>query len=128
MKDVYKRQSILSEKITRRFAESIVKNYFAHIQDTFVGSIAKTERQSLAKILGDGIGITLIERRAGDEFVTAGGVETGELDPLTMQSKIQEHLYFAGEVLNVDGYTGGFSLQICWASGYVTGKNIVDTL
>ena len=45
-----------------------------------------------------------------------------------MESKIYKHLYFAGEVLNVDGYTGGFSLQICWASGYSAGKEIVKEL
>jgi predicted flavoprotein YhiN len=46
-------------------------------------------------------------------------VNTDEIDPETMESKLHKNLYFAGEVLNVDGYTGGFSLQICWSSGYV---------
>jgi predicted flavoprotein YhiN len=45
-----------------------------------------------------------------------------------MESKMQKNLYFAGEVLNVDGYTGGFSLQICWASGYVAGKDILEKI
>jgi predicted flavoprotein YhiN len=56
--------------------------------------------------------------------VTAGGINTDEIDPETMESKLQKNLYFAGEVLNVDGYTGGFSLQICWSSGYVVGRSI----
>jgi predicted flavoprotein YhiN len=43
-----------------------------------------------------------------------------------MESKIQKNLYFAGEILNVDGYTGGFSLQICWSSGYVAGRDIAS--
>jgi predicted flavoprotein YhiN len=60
--------------------------------------------------------------------VTAGGVNTDEIDPDTMESKLSENLYFAGEVLNVDGYTGGFSLQICWASGYVAGRDISDNI
>jgi len=57
--------------------------------------------------------------------VTAGGVSTDEIDGETMESRIQKYLYFAGEVLNVDGYTGGFSLQICWASGHSAGKDII---
>ena len=55
-------------------------------------------------------------------------MNTDEIDGETMESKIQKNLYFAGEVLNVDGYTGGFSLQICWASGYVAGKSIVEKI
>ena len=78
----------------------------------------------MAELLGKGIPLTLLERRPGDEFVTAGGVMTDEINPETMESKIRKNLYFAGEVLNVDGYTGGFSLQICWASGFVAGKSI----
>ncbi len=49
--------------------------------------------------------MTLTERRPGDEFVTAGGVSTDEIDPESMESRISKNLYFAGEVLNVDGYT-----------------------
>jgi predicted flavoprotein YhiN len=72
--------------------------------------------------------IALTDRRPGDEFVTAGGVNTDEIDPETMGSRLSKNLYFAGEVLNVDGYTGGFSLQICWASGYVVGRDIIENL
>lgn len=105
-----------------------MKEYFPHIEAIFVGSIARSDREKISKLLGDGISLTLLERRPGDEFVTAGGVNTDELDPETMESRIHENLYFAGEVLNVDGYTGGFSLQICWASGYVVGKDISEKL
>ncbi len=118
--------SILSEKLPRRFAEAFVKEHFAHIEETFAGSIARIDRERISKLLGEWIPLTLLERRPGDEFVTAGWVDTDELDPETMESKIHKNLYFAGEVLNVDGYTWGFSLQICWASGYVTGKSILS--
>ncbi len=66
-----------------------------------------------------------IGRGAGDEFVTAGGVELSEVDPKTMQSKICPGLYFAGEILNVDGFTGGFNLQASWATGYAAGKSAI---
>ena len=120
--------SILSEKLPKRFAEAFILEYFSSIRETFAGSIGKKDRENIAELLGSGIPLTLLERRPGDEFVTAGGVSTDELDPETMESRIQKNLYFAGEVLNVDGYTGGFSLQICWASGYSAGKEITRKL
>ncbi len=120
--------NILSEKLPRRFAEAFVQEYFPHIETTFSGSIARSDREKISKLLGDGLSLTLLERRPGDEFVTAWWVNTDELDPETMGSRIHENLYFAGEVLNVDGYTGGFSLQICWASGYAVGKDITEKL
>ena len=64
----------------------------------------------------------------GEEFVTAGGVSLDEIDFKTMRSKICENLYFAGEVLNVDGVTGGFNFQHCWTSGWIAGKGISKSL
>ena len=116
--------SILSEKLPRRFAEAFVAEYCSHIATTFAGSISKSDREKISRLLGDGIRLTLLERRPGDEFVTAGWVSTDELDPETMESRIQSGLYFAGEILDVDGYTWGYSLQICWASGYSAGESI----
>lgn len=63
----------------------------------------------------------LVGRAAGDEFVTAGGVDTDEVDPKTMESKLSPGLFFAGEILNIDGFTGGFNLQAAWATGYCAG-------
>ncbi len=60
----------------------------------------------------------------GEEFVTAGGVSLKEINFKTMESKICKGLYFAGEVLDIDGVTGGFNFQHCWTSGWVAGKSI----
>ena len=60
----------------------------------------------------------------GEEFVTAGGVSLQEINFKTMESKICKGLYFAGEVLNIDGITGGFNFQHCWTSGWVAGNSI----
>ena len=60
-------------------------------------------------------------RPIDEAIVTAGGVSTKEVDPRTMESKLVKGLYFAGEVLDLDGYTGGFNLQIAWCTGYVAG-------
>lgn len=59
-----------------------------------------------------------------DEFVTCGGVALGELNLNTLESKHCPHLFFAGEVTDVDGITGGFNLQAAWTMGYVVGMNI----
>ena len=59
----------------------------------------------------------MIGRAAGDEFVTAGGVELSEIDPKTLESKLCPGLYFAGEILNIDGFTGGYNLQAAWCTG-----------
>jgi len=59
-----------------------------------------------------------------DEFVTCGGVELKEINLKTMQSKLVPDLYFAGEVMNIDGVTGGFNFQNAWTSGYLAGTSI----
>lgn len=57
-----------------------------------------------------------------EEFVTCGGVSLGEINPFTMQSMVVPNLYFAGEVMDVDGVTGGFNFQNAWTSGFIAGK------
>jgi predicted Rossmann fold flavoprotein len=59
-----------------------------------------------------------------EEFVTCGGISLSEIDANTMQSKLQPHLFFAGEVMDVDGITGGFNFQHAWTSGWIAGKSI----
>ena len=59
-----------------------------------------------------------------EEFVTAGGVSLKEVNFKSFQSKIQENLYFAGEVLNIDGLTGGFNFQSAWTGAYIISKEI----
>ena len=63
-----------------------------------------------------------------DEFVTAGGVSLKEINFKNFQSKIQENLYFAGEVLNIDGLTGGFNFQSAWTGAYIISKDISSKL
>ena len=56
-------------------------------------------------------------------IVTSGGVSLKEIDDKTMKSKIVENLFFAGEIIDVSGPSGGFNLQICWSTGYLAGEN-----
>jgi len=61
-----------------------------------------------------------------EEFVTAGGIQLSEVDPNTMMSRKHPHLFFAGEVLDVDGITGGFNFQHAWTSGWIAAKTIAS--
>ena len=72
--------------------------------------------------------LTIIGRSPGEEFVTAGGVDISEVDSKNMQSKITPGLYFAGEILNIDGFTGGYNLQAAWAAGRLVGESITENL
>ncbi len=64
----------------------------------------------------------------GEEFVTAGGVNLREVDFSTMESRICSGFYIAGELLDVDGVTGGFNFQHCWSSGWLAGMAIANSL
>ena len=57
-----------------------------------------------------------------EEFVTAGGVDLNDVDMKTMQSLVVPNMYFAGEVLDIDGITGGFNFQAAWSTGWLAGK------
>lgn len=59
-----------------------------------------------------------------EEFVTCGGIKLSEIDPHTMQSRKTEGLFFAGEVMDIDGITGGFNFQYAWTSGFLAAKAI----
>ncbi len=63
-------------------------------------------------------------RPIDEAIVTSGGVLTKEINPRTMESKLVSGLYFAGEVMDVDAYTGGFNLQIAWSTAYVAANSI----
>ncbi len=89
------------------------------------GDMSKKQIERIAQTLQH-IPIHAIGRGAGDEFVTAGGVELSEVNPSRMESKISPGLFFAGEILNVDGFTGGFNLQASWATGRLAGLSIAE--
>ena len=87
-----------------------------------VNEIKKEERKELVKILKH-LEFTIKAFRPIEEaIVTSGGVNIKEINPKTMESKIINGLYFAGEIIDVDSYTGGFNLQIAYSTGYTAGK------
>ncbi len=89
--------------------------------DVKVRDIRREQRRRLLETLKD-FTIRLSGPRPVEEaVVTSGGVAVGEVDPRTMESKKAKGLFIAGELLDVDGYTGGFNLQIAWSTGYAAG-------
>ena len=93
-------------------------------EDTRVNNITREQRMKLLHVL-KAFPVSVSGFRPIDEaIVTAGGVSTKEINPRTMESKLVQGLYFAGEVLDLDAYTGGFNLQIAWSTGYVAGNSI----
>ncbi len=89
-----------------------------------VNEITKEERIRIVKLLKN-FEITLKGFRPIDEaIITAGGIDIKQINPKTMESKIIKNLYFAGEIIDVDAYTGGFNLQIAYSTGYTAGMHI----
>ena len=86
-----------------------------------VHDITKQERRTLIKQLKKFVICIKDFRPIEEAIITSGGVNTKEINPKTMQSKKIQGLYFAGEVIDVDAYTGGFNLQIAYSTGYTAG-------
>lgn len=90
--------------------------------DTKVHSVTRQQRRRLLELLKC-FSINLTGTRPVEEaIVTSGGIKVSEIDPKTMQSKLVQGLFFAGEIIDVDAYTGGFNLQIAWATGHAAGQ------
>lgn len=87
-------------------------------------SLTKQQRRSLVELL-KAFSLTITGKRPVSEaIITSGGVKVSEIDPKTMQSKLVPGLYFAGEVIDCDAYTGGFNLQIAWATAFAAGSAV----
>ena len=89
--------------------------------DKKVNEITREERHALVSTL-KAFSVTLTGLRDFNEaIITRGGISLKEVNPSTMESKLVPGLYFAGEVLDLDAFTGGFNLQIAWSTGYLAG-------
>ena len=109
---------LLPQKLIEPFIEILGIN-----PNKKVNEITKIERQSIIKILKN-FEIHVNGFRPIDEaIITSGGIAINEINPKTMESKIIQGLYFAGEIIDVDAYTGGFNLQIAYSTGYAAGVN-----
>ena len=88
-----------------------------------INEITKEERKTIVKNLKN-LELTINGFRGIEEaIVTKGGISIKEINPKTMESKLIQGLYFAGEIIDLDAFTGGFNLQIAWSTGYVAAQN-----
>ena len=95
-------------------------------EDKKVNEITKEERKRLAELIKK-FPLTIVGNKGFEQAViTQGGISVREIDASTMESKIVENVYFAGEVMDVDAYTGGFNLQIAWSTGYLAGMSACE--
>ncbi len=91
-----------------------------------VNSITKEERHALIKTIKE-LTVSAKEFRPIDEaIITSGGIKVSEINPSTMESKIIDGLYFAGEIIDVDAYTGGFNLQIAYSTGFLSASSVIE--
>ena len=90
-------------------------------EEKFINQVSREERKRLVDTLKRFVVPITGTRPIAEAIVTAGGVSVKEINPKTMESKLINGLYFAGEVMDVDGYTGGFNLQAAFSSGYAAG-------
>ena len=87
-------------------------------------ALDKHKRKALVALL-KGFAVEITGKRpVAEAIITSGGIKVSEIDPKTMASKIVPGLYFAGEIIDCDAYTGGFNLQIAWATGYAAGMAV----
>ena len=119
-------QKNLSTLMAQKTTKSFVREYCAAHSLDFDKKIQDAGKKNINKAIEalKNTKLSVGARLPGDEFVTAGGIELKEVDSKTMQSRICPGLYFAGEILNIDGFTGGYNLQVAWATGALAGSKI----
>ena len=136
-------EQMLDKRIQRDFAENTNKDFINSLSKLLpnklipvivklsgiepsekVNQITKAQRQNLVSLLKNFTVNISDFRPINEAIITSGGVDVKEINPKTMGSKIIDNLFFAGEVIDVDAYTGGFNLQVAFSTGYLCGMNI----
>ena len=116
--------SVLCGLMPRRLAQTTL-DLAGVATATSASGITRVQRKALVDLM-DRLPLTIVDRDRGDEMVTAGGVDLGEVDPRSMESRIVPGVFFCGELLDVDGFTGGFNLQAAWSTGRIAGLAAAD--
>ena len=121
--------AILRKKIANACPWDLPRKFWSHLiekagiaPDTLWQDLGKKARNKLMDHLLNDVYTVSGKTTFKEEFVTCGGVALAEVDFKTMQSRVAPGLYFAGEVLDVDGITGGFNFQAAWTTGFVAGQ------
>ena len=118
--DMYRNRS-MENALTDLLPRSMIPVVLRRLQIPFdmqANALKKEDRRTLVTLLKD-FSLNIIGKRpVAEAIITSGGIKTSEIDPKTMESKLVSGLYFAGEIIDCDAYTGGFNLQIAWATAY----------
>ncbi len=117
----------LEDLLPRKLIDTIIR-LSGIDENKKVNLITREERRNLVKLMQSFTLIISGLRPIEEAIVTAGGVDTKEIDPSTMQSKIVENLYLAGEVIDVDAYTGGYNIQIALSTGHLAGSRVGEQI
>jgi len=119
-----KLKNVLVEILQKRLSEAIIKFLGNHLGEKAVNEITKEERKKIVKQMKN-IRAKIIGTLGMEKAVIAdGGLVLDEVDTKTMKVKNWENLYIVGDVLNINRPSGGYSLQLCWTTGYVVAKNL----
>jgi predicted Rossmann fold flavoprotein len=109
--------------LTNRLEKTILELSAINTNKTF-SELSNAESERLTSLLTE-LAIPINQTRpSGEEIVTAGGICLDEINPTTMESKIVKGLYWAGEILDIDGFTGGYNLQAAWSTGWLLGQSV----
>ena len=119
-------KNLLAEHLPKSFCEFVL-NQIGIKPDTKCHLINGENRDKILNKLNN-FETTIIGTVPDGEVVTAGGVDLKEINPQTLESKIVPNTYFCGEVLDIDGFCGGFNLQNCWSTGYIVAQSIMHRL
>jgi predicted Rossmann fold flavoprotein len=122
------RRKVLTHQAFTQIPSRLWKQIVHFVGEKTWGDISKAELQKLAKELTAGEFRIEGKGQFKEEFVTCGGVKLNEVDFKTMQSRLVDNLFFAGEVLNIDGLTGGFNFQSSWTTGWLAGNALASLL
>ena len=121
--EMYKNRS-MENALTDLLPRSMIPVVLRRLEiapDLQANSLTRQQRRAMVELLKAFTIEITGKRPVAEAIITSGGIKVSEIDPKTMQSKLLPGLYFAGEVIDCDAYTGGFNLQIAWATAYVAG-------
>lgn len=116
-------ENVLTDLLPRSMIPVVLE--MLHISfDLQANSLRKEQRRALVELLKAFPLVISRKRPVAEAIITSGGIKVSEIDPKTMESKLVKGLYFVGEIIDCDAYTGGFNLQIAWSTAYAAGVSV----
>ena len=119
-------KNLLAELVPKSFAEYVLNKL--NIAFGTKSHAVNGEKRDMIMNLLRNFDITVTGTSKGGEVVTCGGVDLKEINPKTLESKLVDGVYFCGEVMDIDGFCGGFNLQNCWSTGYICAQSILNEI